>query len=146
MKKYSLLVFSLSAMTLVVSSLFFSSCKKDDESAKDKNQKILTSGKWTMTDVFVDGVNRNDLFTGLTLTVSKGTYTTENGEPVWPTSGTWAFVDSKANTLLRDDGTVVSILTLTKTNLKLSLQWNETTLGNGKKSSVKGEHIFEFSR
>lgn len=146
MKKYSLFIFALSAMTLVAGSLVFSSCKKDDESAKDKNLKILVSGKWTMTDVFVDGVNRNDLFSGLTLTVSNNTYTTENGGPVWPASGTWTFVDKKANALLRNDGTLVSILTLTKTNLKLSLQWNDTTLGNGKKSSVKGEHIFEFSR
>lgn len=146
MKKYSHLVYPLTLLVLVGISSLLSSCKDEEPSEREKTETLLTSGTWTMSNVTVDGVNKNDLFTGFTLTVGKNTYTASNGTPVWSNSGTWQFVEGSASALVRDDQVVVSITSLTESALTLTLTWDKTTFGNGRSYSVSGEHTFEFTR
>lgn len=124
-------------------------CKEEDEvelNEQDKVRNALVSGLWKIKTVTVDEVDRTTLFIGLTLKFSKNTYTSTNGEPVWPTSGTWTFVDEKANTFLRDDNITVTILEHSENTLQLSLEWNKTTIGNGRFYSTKGVHVFSFTK
>src|SRR5882672_7768402 len=146
MKKYSRTFTAFSTLILFVSCFSFYSCKENEETAPNETLALLSSGTWHIANVTVDGVIRNDLFTGFTLTFSHEAYASTGGHPVWSASGTWAFANSTSSAITRDDGTVVTITSLTGTNLKLTLQCDQTTLGGGRIDSISGEYIFEFSR
>jgi hypothetical protein len=145
MKKYSYVLYTISACLLFASCYLLSSCKKNEDTAQQKAMKLIT-GTWTSTNVTVDGVNKNDLFTGFTLTLSPAVFSSSNGDPVWPVSGTWNFTDGNATAFIRNDGVVVSVNALTETSLTLTLQWDKTTFGGGRTNSVSGQHVFEFSK
>jgi hypothetical protein len=146
MKKYSRTFISLSALILFVSCFLFSSCKENEETAPNETLALLSSGTWHIINVTVDGVERDDLFIGFTLTFLPETYTSTGGNPVWTSSGTWAFANSTSSVMTRDDGTMVTIASLTDTSLTLTLQWNQTTLGGGRINSISGKHVFEFNK
>ena len=146
MKKYSRTFTAFSTLILFASCFSFYFCKENEETTPNETLALLSSGTWHIVNVTVDGVNRNDLFTGFTLTFSPEAYTSTGGEPIWTPSGTWAFVNSTTSTITRDDGIVVTITSLTDTNLKLTLQWDQTTLGGGRIDSIRGEHAFEFNK
>lgn len=105
---------------------------------------LLTAHQWKMQSVTVDGVNENDMFTGLTLQFTSTGFTAHNGEPVWPLSGTWTFTNEKAEDISRNDGVQVAINNADENQLILTLTWTETTLGSGREKSVEGEHVFTF--
>jgi hypothetical protein len=90
----------------------------------------------------VDGVNKNDLYEGLSLTFTSTGFTSIGGEPVWPSSGSWTFVVGSAKSITRSDGVVVTIDEVTEVTLTMSLTWTENTLGSGRIRSVEGEHVF----
>jgi hypothetical protein len=130
-------------MFLVVSTLFINGCGGDDgESATDRTNRLLKSGLWKLDRLTVDGVDKTNEYPGLTLLISEGIYTSTNGEPVWPISGTWNLLDEE--TLSRDNGETVHIDELKETNLILSLDWQTTTYDEGRIASIKGVHIFKF--
>lgn len=135
---------------LVVLSVTFTGCKKKNEEPKpnktDQVKSMLTGGKWTMQSVTVDGVDKTDVYAGLTVTFTSSGYTSTNGAPVWPASGTWFFQDDTGVLIGRGDGTSIVIENITQTNLKLDLSWPTNTLGSGRVSSVAGNHVFTFSR
>jgi hypothetical protein len=120
-----------------------SSCKKDDgESATQRTQRLLTSHTWQLSKLTVAGIDQTSLYPSMTLTASQNVYTATNGEPVWPSSGTWELVDQA--TIDRDNGEIITIEELTENTLTLSMHWSETTYGPGRTKSVEGAHVFEF--
>ena len=148
MKKYPVLYSLLSVVLLVLAVTLLDSCKGDDDpSPADKNKEIISSGTWKIGNVTVGGVDQTNLFTGFTLQfTSAGTYTSANGSPVWSASGTWSFKDKTGLLVVRDDGKEVTVNTITTTSLVLTMNWDKTTLGSGRISSVAGEHVFTFTR
>lgn len=145
MKKVKSL-YTASSLILILAVVFLSSCGGSDPSITDVNQGLLSSGTWKISNVNVDGTDQTSLFTGLTLQFTATNYTTTNGEPVWPASGTWSFTDDTATAVKRSDGVVVGISSISETSLVLTLTWDKTTLGTGRVNSVKGAHTFTFTK
>lgn len=93
MKKINIIVSAL----VVVSLLLVAGCKKDDPQPEtERIQKLLASGTWQVESVLVNETDQTSTFSGLTLSFTPTTYSTTNGDVVWPASGTWAFVDATA--------------------------------------------------
>lgn len=111
---------------------------------KDEVTIVLLSGIWKVSNVTVNGVDKTEVYEGMTLKFSSSNYTTTTGRPVWPASGTWAFTSENATAFRRDDGVVVDIAQATNSSLQLGLTWDETTLGSGRLESVEGKHVFTF--
>lgn len=112
----------------------------------DTNETLLTSGTWKVNSVTVDGVDKDNLFTGLTLHFSSGAYTAANGGPVWPASGTWSFDGDNEQTFTRGDGIQVTIRAISSSELTLSLVWDSATLAGGREQSIKGQYVFQMSK
>lgn len=147
MKKYTTArTISCAMCLLIVSSILLSSCSESTpETAQDKALKLLTS-TWHVTNVTIDGVNKNDSFTGFSLTFTPTSYSAVNGEPQWPTAGTWSFTDDTAQSIVRDDDTVVGITSLSEGKVTLTMQWDQIILGGGRAHSTSGNFVFELRR
>lgn len=124
--------------------LFIHGCSKDEESATERTSRLLRSATWELSKLTVDGTDQTSLYSDLVLSISPGTYTAQNGEPVWPSAGTWQLTD--AATISRDNGMIIEINELDATILILSFQWTHTTYSGGKSKSVSGNHTFEFKK
>lgn len=135
----------LFAFAMVASLLIISGCKKEDPLPEvERIKTLLAANTWRVQSVVVDGVNQNNLFTGLTLSFTATNYSTTNGGLVWPASGTWLFKDDTGKTILRSDGLEITLEDVTETTLKLSLNRAGGTLGKGRSQSVAGKHVFTF--
>jgi hypothetical protein len=134
----------LSISILTVTTLFFVSCGGDAPSAAEVTTKQLVSAGWKISNVQVDGTDQTALYTNMSLSFSATTFTSSNGAPVWPGSGTWVFTDNTAKTIKRNDEVEMTIVEVTETSLKLSLYWATGTLGPGRTASVSGKHVFTF--
>lgn len=124
----------------------FAGCKKKDD-PKPKRELVtiaLKSNLWKVQSVQIDGADRTSMWTGFTLKFEDETYSTTNGNVVWPAQGTWSFTDDTATTIRRSDGVDVVILETTPTSLKLQFSWATTTLGGGRVESVRGVHTFNL--
>jgi hypothetical protein len=109
----------------------------------------LAAHEWMLKKVTVNGTDRTSLYEGLVLSWTKNqTFSAASGGVIWPSTGTFSFTDNTGNSLIvslaNNEEAQVSIVTLTDTDLIISLQWNESTLGPGRAKSIEGEHIFEF--
>src|SRR5689334_12022694 len=101
--------------------LSFPGCKKDPEpSLSEVATKKLVSKGWILRSVSVDGVDKTSTYAGLTLTFTTTGYTTTNGKVIWPTSGTWSFIDEDATRIKRNDDLEITITDLTDASLILS--------------------------
>jgi hypothetical protein len=140
----------LFSLLIIVSLITFSNCgdtKKDPEPTEaEKTTKLLTAATWKLQSLTIDGVSDDKFFKGLTITFSATGYTTTNGDPIWPASGTWDYSDgpTSARKIKRNDNVEVTIDEITASNLTLSLQWDKTTTG-GRTSSIPGKHIFKLT-
>ena len=137
----------VSLFALAIAALgFMSSCggggggpEKPDVAA------MLKSGQWKVQTVTVGGANQISLFTGLTVTFSASSFSASNGGPVWPSSGTWT-LNTAGTIITRGDGLTVTIDNISETSLKVSLDWDQTTLGGGRIESIEGSHVFTFGK
>lgn len=114
-------------------------------SKQDEVKARLVAVTWKIKSVSVDGVDHTDLFQNLAVKFTSSGFNATNGGPVWPTTGTWAFTNTDANSITRNDGLVVTIQELTQVNLKVSFLWTKTTLGPGREESVSGMNVFSFT-
>ena len=105
----------------------------------------LSSGTWKIQSVKVDGVDKTSSFTNFTLKFSGETFTSTNGNVVWPASGTLV-LNGEATAFTRNDGVTVDIDDISDNTLALTLTWTGTTYGPGRVSSVGGEHKFTFTK
>ena len=136
---------SMVICTLVALTHLLTSCDRDTPTPFEINKNLLRSAEWKIVNVKVDGVDRTNSFTGLTLRFEAATYHTTNGNLVWGESGTWSFVKDDATTFRRDDNVEVKIIYARRDELQLMLQWSTTTYGSGRVNSIEGEHIFTFT-
>ncbi|SRR5690606_25078349 len=125
--------------------LFVVSCKKDNDpvSEADRIRQLLTTGAWNVTQVMVDGMP-TDVYDGLTIRFTATTIIAGNGEPLWPASVGWSFVDETAKAIQRSDGISIDIVSISENGLTIELVWDNTTLAGGKRGSIAGEHRFDF--
>jgi len=142
--------FTVVVLVLLALTFNLTSCKKhnpdpDPVTDQDKVRALLVSGTWKLQSTTVDGVDQSGKFSGFTLKFTATSFTSTNGNPVWPSSGTWAFQGSSATTIVRNDGTVVQ-LQATATTLILTLNWATTTLGPGRIGSIKGKYVFTMTQ
>jgi hypothetical protein len=137
--RLSILLPLLSIAVLI--STKFMACSSDDPG--NPVMEKLTSGPWSVTSVTVDGTNQNEMFTGFTITFYTDlTYTTTNGNVVWPAIGSWNFSDGTNTNLMRSDGIEVELREITETSLSMKLHRDADTFGPGRSASIEGEHVF----
>lgn len=134
---------------LVLVELAATSCSDSAAPASetDRVRKLLTNGgKWTLVRLTVGGVDQTSSNAGFTIVFGTNTYITNDGEPVWAANGTWSFTDSTAKEFAREDGLVVSILSITDKTLDLGLSWSKTTFESGRLSSIPGTYHYKLER
>jgi hypothetical protein len=107
---------------------------------------LLTSGPWRLEAVGIDGLDHTSEFAGFTLTFGAEVFHSTQGNLVWPETGLWRFEDEAAKAIIRSDGILVRIETLTASRLVMLLDWPVGTLGSGRSASVAGEHRFVMVR
>ncbi len=146
MKNFKYLFFLLASVLMSVTVL--SSCGDDDDepSEADVVKAQLISSTWKVSSVTVDGGNQSSVYAGLNVSFTSSGFTSINGEPVWPSSGTWQFTSDDAEAIRRNDGLIVEIISISDSQLKLGLTWDESTIGSGRSASVSGEHVFTFGK
>jgi hypothetical protein len=129
--------------------LVFVNCGSDP-TPEEKVTKLLISGTGTWSpssasnSITVDGIDvKQDLFPGFTLKFTKDKIFTTGTSPVWLREDTWHFKEgSKATIIIRGmDDKEISINEITSSQLKISLEWDQTTFG-GRKASLPG--LYEF--
>lgn len=134
---------------LVLVALAITSCSDPTAPASetDRVSKLLTNGgKWSLVRLTVGGVDQTSSNTGFTITFGSNTYVTDDGEPVWSPNGTWSFTDNTAKEFVREDGLVISILSISEESLDLSLSWSKTTFESGRSSSIPGTYHYKLER
>lgn len=140
------LKYRITGLVILTATIVFSSCGSDEPSPAETNTKLLTSGAWSVNSVKVDGIDRTNLFNGMSITFTDQDYTAVNGGPIWGTTQSWTFTDNAANTFSFSSGIVADIRELTTSSLKIELRWNKTTLDGGRDKSVEGLHEFQFTK
>lgn len=126
--------------------VLIASCGEADPDPFEQAIKKITAHTWKSSNVTVDGAIRTDLFAGFTIRFNEnGTFTSTNGEPVWPASGTWGFTGSDATTM-NSGGAEIQVQELTDATLVLSFQWSRNTYGGGRLGSVSGRHVFSLTK
>lgn len=79
---------------------------KEDEPTVSRQETILESLQvtWTVNEVRLDNALISD-YADFTLTINNKSYTTENGAPVWPSSGSFDFLNGETeNEFISPDG------------------------------------------
>ena len=125
--------------------LTISSCGGGGGTVTPDVAAMLKSGTWKVKTATVDGDNQMGLFTGLTLTFSASSLSATNGQPVWPSTGTWT-LNTEGTVITRGDGLTIAIGNVSESALSLSLVWDKTTLGGGREESIEGNHVFTFGK
>jgi hypothetical protein len=124
-----------------------------EKTEKEKVTEMITASgaAWTTSassGITVDGVDvTEDLFENFSITFGDGTYTTTGTTPVWQRSDTWSFKDDTAKSIIRGDGKEVTITSVSATQLKLTLTWDQTTYEEGgRKRSIPGVYSFTLNK
>lgn len=153
-RNYEIRMLGLAAMVAFV--LFGCSGGKDPEPAPTEQEKVtqmLTAegGTWTpqpSSGVTVDGVDVTaELFAGFTITFQEKTFTTTGTSPVWLRQDTWVFKPESSNVIVRgQDSKEITITEISDTQLKLTLEWTQTTTEGGRQGSLKGKHEFVLTK
>jgi hypothetical protein len=135
---------------ILFSFLLFVNCGGSDPTAEEKVTKLLIKGDGTWepssaaNSITVEGIDvKEDLFPGFTLRFTKDKIFTTGTSPVWLREDTWHFKEgSKATIIIRGmDDKEITIAEISSTQLKISLEWDQTTYG-GRKASLPG--LYEF--
>lgn len=120
---------------------------------QEKVTQMLTAegGAWApqpSSGVTVDGVDVTaDLFAGFSITFQEKTFTTTGTSPVWLRQDTWAFKNGSSSVIVRgQDNKEITITEISDTQLKLTLEWTQTTTEGGRQGSLKGKHEFVLAK
>lgn len=145
---------NLLSSILLVSALLLLSCK-DDPKPVSKEKQVTTllteGGQWAPSGtaaITIDGLDvTSDLFKDFTITFTADKLFTTGTTPVWLREDTWRFKDNTATVMLRgQDDKEITIETVSKTELKLSLQWDKTTYEGGRQRSIPGKVVFTLKK
>jgi hypothetical protein len=133
-------------LLLMVSGLLIQACKNDDpQTEADKIRSLLISGEWNLETAIVDEVDKTSLYQGLILSFTQTAFTSVNGGVVWPSNGSWEFKDASGETIIRSDGLEIVIATIDESTLQITFTLANGSLGEGRQSSVAGNHVFTFT-
>jgi hypothetical protein len=137
---------NLIAIILFSSFILLSGCKKVDDKppgGEDQQRARLSKTWMPETPVTYDG-GADSRFASFEVTFnSNGTYTAQNGYPVFRNSGNWAFKpDTNFSTLILDGGPEFVITSLTDTKLAgtVDLQGG----ANARTTGVDGVYVFNL--
>ncbi|WP_420583421.1 hypothetical protein [Reichenbachiella sp.] len=126
--------------TLLICSV---SCTDEELSKEEITKQKLTESPWGDPVVLVDGVDESATYLDFSIDFSDGTYTSENGEPIWASSGTWEFKDNTGSVMILDGDLEVTVNAVDAESLELALQWEQTTFElEGRTRSIFGRHLF----
>ncbi|MEQ9166367.1 MAG: hypothetical protein RLO12_08915, partial [Fulvivirga sp.] len=148
----------LSAAVLVFL-LANASCKSDDDPGVPAADQVGAkfTATWNATDVFFETQNRSTEYADFKLTIgynsgtNGGTYSITGG-PVgvrpFGTSGIWNFEKeitdvSSAFNIVRDDGLVITVSSLTDNNLQLSFFFDDGNNSSSRTEAVEGDWTFD---
>ena len=150
--------FQLAMAALFLASSMLGSCGGSDPepaapTEAEKVTRLLTDngGKWAPTGaagITVDGIDvTEELFPDFSITFQEETFTTTGTSPVWLRQDTWSFKDQTAKVIVRgQDSKEITITEVSATQLKLTLEWEQTTHSGGRQASLKGKHEFILSK
>ncbi|WP_375580739.1 hypothetical protein ABWH96_06905 [Marivirga tractuosa] len=100
-------IFKYTGIILIIAGIMTSCKGKDDPKPDEDTQAAIIEalqGTWTANEVRKDQTVISD-FADFSLTISEKNYTTQNGSPVWPESGSYDFETAEAESeFLRQDG------------------------------------------
>ena len=135
------LLFSL--IFLFVCLLLFS-CE-EELTPNESTEKILKTATWKLQSTKIDGVASN-LYDGLSVTFTKGAYTTTSGGDIFGSSGTWAFVGTDGKVITLGNGLEVQLDQISSSGITISFFWDKTIVVNGRAGSLKGDHEMVFGK
>jgi hypothetical protein len=137
-------IFSTMAIVAILS---ITACsKKDDPTVQDQIRAMLTAGTWKIQTATVGEEDAMDFFDNLHVTFTAEGFSSVNGGPVWPASGSWNFTNDEATHIVRNDGVDITLISVTDNRLECSLYWDELVVGPGRTSAVEGTHTFVFTK
>jgi hypothetical protein len=136
----------ISMAIIILTTTILLGCGDNGPTAQEKTEALLVSAQWKNPVVTVDGIDQSALYQNFKIQFGHNTYTSSGGEPLWPASGTWVFVDENATTLKLDGKLEIQISELTETNLELIFQNDNTTFTSGRSMSIKGENKFRLKK
>lgn len=139
---------------------FLVSCGGSDDNPgpvdtpQQSNARLLAEGSWAVTAFTVPAGLTND-YSDLVIDYSAnldaspvgGTFTTSNGSPLFPSSGTWSFVGTGNSTIeMTSGGTttpqlVGNITQLNATTFVLNVEASDPS---GRTTTIFGDYTFSF--
>jgi hypothetical protein len=150
-----LLVIKSAACACILFSLasLLGSCSEETElSPEEKVRKLLTSATWKPASgapITLEGIDvQDELFSGFTIKFTKDRVITTGTSPVWLRDDTWRFKGgSNATVLIRGmDDIEISIVEVSNSQLKLTLEWDQTTFEPGRLASLPGTYEFTLRK
>ena len=129
--------------------------KKDDPapppelSEQEKVTALLTGGTATWTPPISNGVSlagidvTEELFEGFSIRFTQNQLFTTGTTPVWLRTDTWQFKTGSSTIIIRgQDAKEVTIENISETELRISLDWDQTTFEGGRSTSLPGRYSF----
>lgn len=106
----------------------------------------LVMGEWTAKSIVRENSDVTSDFQGFTIRFDDGTYTSENGQHVWPESGTWSVANEGMMQLQRDNDLIMEA-EADPNNLTLSFQIDENEFGlGGRTQTVSSIYVFTLTK
>jgi hypothetical protein len=149
----------LSGVAVATVSLSFIACggggsdpKPAAKTEVEKATELLTAGttSWTASSsgITVGGTDVTaDLFKDFSIKFGASTFTTTGTTPVWLRTDTWHFKDETAKVIIRgQDSKEITVTSISDTQLKLSLTWDQTTYEGGRIRSIPGTYVFTLTK
>ncbi|GEM_PF-1519247 len=133
--------------------IFFANCGGNgggDDEPTEREQRIalITDHQWSLSSIVLPDVNATEEaeWDNFTVSFSSSNMTT-NGYPagaqaVWP-SGTWSLSDN-LNTITRQDGVVMNIVTLTESAFTVSFTLPDQDIGGSRIAALGGDYTFNL--
>ena len=103
-------------------------------------------GNWTLntTGVVLDVFSITG-FDGFTLMLGDRVYSTQNGQNVWPVTGTWDFKTNSLIAFIRDDGVENSLNIISDNEIVVSFIYPDGS-SCGRYSGISGHYIFYLKK
>lgn len=137
--------------TLFLSCLIIlaTACSQDDDPAAQQLAFEKLSGSWDLSQggsVIIDGQDASLNFAGFTLSFTDGSYATTNGGDLFRATGTWQWADEEAQTLMIDDGKVITIVSLTETAFVFTFTSNGSGGVANQGEGIAGNYTFTVNK
>ncbi len=106
----------------------------------------LSASPWNTTSFKRDNTDASAEFTNLKLTFGDKTYSSQNGLHVWPSSGSWQFVEGKTDQITRDDGVIIDV-SVNDISLTLSFKFEENVFTTGgREQTISSSLVFVLNK